>query len=288
MVSSAKNFSLLGFIKLTRFGNLLIIALAQYFTALFLVVDDSNWKNFLFNKQLFLLSLSSILIAAAGYIINDYYDVKIDYINKPDRVVVGKIIKRRVVMAAHAMLNFTGIVLGFLVSPIIAIVNFGCALLLWLYSNQLKRLPLIGNLVVALLTGLSIYIIEILFWTDNALILIYTLFAFGFTLIREIVKDMEDLKGDATFGCKTLPVIVGIRKTKNVILTFSILFTLAISFLLYHYMQWKYYWLITGNILATTLLLFYLSRADTVRHFYQLSTLTKIIMLLGILSMAII
>ena len=97
--------------------------------------------------------------------------MKIDYINKPDRVVVGKVIKRRIVMAAHTILNLTGIALGFLVSPVIAIINFGCALLLWLYSNQLKRLPLIGNIAVALLTGLSIYIIEVFYQTNNIFII---------------------------------------------------------------------------------------------------------------------
>lgn len=288
MVSSAKNFSLLGFIRLTRFGNLLIIACVQYFTVLFLVSDDFGWKSHLSSERLFLLSLSNILIAAAGYIINDYYDVKIDYINKPDRVVVGKVIKRRIVMVAHIALNFTGIALGFLVSPIIAIINFGCVLLLWLYSNQLKRLPLIGNIAVTFLTGFSIYIIEIYYQTNNSFILIYALFAGGFTLIREIVKDLEDMKGDASFGCRTLPVVLGIRKTKNIIFLISTLFTVGISLLLFHNNEWEYYWLMSGNIIAILILLILLYRADTVKHFHQLSTITKIIMLLGILSMALV
>ena len=288
MVTTAKNFSLLGFIKLTRFGNLLIIALAQYFTVLFLVAGNSNWEKFLYNEQLFLLSLSSLLIAAAGYIINDYYDVKIDYINKPDRVVVGKIIKRRIVMVAHTVLNLSGITLGFLVSPIIAIINFGCALLLWLYSNQLKRLPLIGNIAVALLTGLSIYIIEVYYQTSNVFILIYALFACGFTLIREIIKDLEDMKGDASFGCRTLPVVIGIRKTKNAVIMIGALFLVSISFLIYSSNESQYYWLIVSNATALVLLLLLLARADTVKQFHQLSTLTKAIMLLGILSMALV
>lgn len=287
MVSSARNFSLPGFIKLTRFGNLLIIVLAQYFTAAFLVTDPTHWKTYLLSKELFLLSLSSVLIAAAGYIINDYYDVKIDYINKPDRVVVGKVIKRRVVMVAHTILNLSGIALGLLISPLIALINFFCALLLWLYSNQLKRFPLIGNIAVALLTGLSIYIIEIFYQTNNIFILIYALFAFGFTLIREIVKDLEDIKGDATFGCRTLPVVIGIRKTKSIMFFLSILFVACISFLLFETGK-QYYWLIIGNVVAVSLLLYFLSRADTIKHFHQLSTLTKIMMLLGVISMAMV
>jgi 4-hydroxybenzoate polyprenyltransferase len=288
MVSSAKNFSLSGFIKLTRFGNLLIIALAQYFTVLFLIADLSRWENYIYSEKLLLISLSSILIAAAGYIINDYYDVKIDYINKPERIVVGKVIKRRVVMAAHIILNFTGIGLGFLISPLIAVINFACALLLWLYSNQLKRLPLVGNIAVALLTGLSIYIIEIFYQTNNAFILIYALFACGFTLIREIIKDLEDMKGDATFGCKTFPVVFGIRKSKTMLSLVSIVFVVGISFLIYQHSGEQHIWLIIGNIIVVATLLLTLYRADTVKQFHRLSTLTKILMLIGILSMTLV
>jgi 4-hydroxybenzoate polyprenyltransferase len=288
MVSPAQNFSLGGFLKLTRFSNLLIILLAEYFTVFFLIASPEDWQTYLLSEKLFLLVLSTLIIAASGYIINDYYDVKIDYINKPHRVVVGKVIKRRIVMVSHTVLNLTGIAIGYLVSPTIAIINFGCALLLWLYSNQLKRLPLIGNIAVAILTGLSIYILEIVYHTDNSFILIYTVFAIGFTLIREIVKDLEDMKGDATFGCRTLPVVIGIRKTKIVVIIVALLFVSIINVLIYQTSAFQHFWLITGNILAIVFILFLLNRADTVKQFHQLSTWTKVMMIIGVLSMAIV
>ncbi|MEQ8573165.1 MAG: geranylgeranylglycerol-phosphate geranylgeranyltransferase, partial [Fulvivirga sp.] len=195
--SKPTNFSISGFIQLTRFWNLLIIALAQYFTAYFLLSNSS----LVFSKEMALLSFSTIIIAAAGYIINDYYDVKIDLINKPKRVVVGRILKRRVAMIAHTVLNFIGIGIGLHLSWKLGALNFLCAFVLWLYSNQLKRIAFLGNLSVALLTGLSILIIGLFFEPDNILIMAYSLFAFAFTLIREIIKDIEDLKGDSSFGC---------------------------------------------------------------------------------------
>src|SRR5688572_14617560 len=164
-------------LKLTRFGNLIIIALSQYFTAGFLIgmhtLNDIN---------LFLLSLSTIFIAAGGYIINDYYDVKIDYINKPDRVVIGKSITRRYAILFHVMLSTLGIFLGFYLSWKIGVVNVLSVFLLWLYSNNLKRLPFVGNLTVAFLTGLAILLIDLFYRTLNPLVVIYALFAFFMTL----------------------------------------------------------------------------------------------------------
>ena len=102
-----KNFSFPGFVKLIRVQNLLIIVLTQYLTALYLLQGIH-----ILDLELFLLSFSTVLLAAAGYIINDYYDVKIDYINKPEKVIVGKVLKRRVVLFWHTFLNFTAIIIG--------------------------------------------------------------------------------------------------------------------------------------------------------------------------------
>ena len=110
-------FSLTGFVKLTRVQNLLIIALAQYLSAIFLVGPSTDWKLYLLDMNLFFISFSTVIIAAAGYMINDYYDVKIDYVNKPDQVIVGKVLTRRSVMVVHSILNFTGIFVGIMISP---------------------------------------------------------------------------------------------------------------------------------------------------------------------------
>lgn len=268
---------------MTRFWNLLIIALAQYFTAAFLIKLDAV----LYNKSLFVLTCSTLIIAAAGYIINDYYDVKIDLINKPQRVVVGKTLKRRIAMISHTLLNVTGIALGFILSYKIAVVNFLSAVLLWAYSNQFKRMVLIGNFLVAFLTGLSIYVIALLFDPANTLVLAYSLFAFFFTLIREIIKDMEDLKGDASFGCKTLPIVVGIRKTKIVIYIITLVMLTSLCLLLYSLVGSYMLWMCLALIIPVTFLFFKLVRADTTAHFTFLSNYCKFVMLIGVLTMAL-
>src|SRR5688572_24599579 len=177
MATSRKTF-IESFLRLTRAWNLIIIVFAQYFTAYFLAKAD-----ILHDVSLFLLSLSTVLIAAGGYVINDYYDVKIDYVNNPERVVVGRTIHRRFAILLHVALSVLGIFISLFVSWKLAFVNIFSVSVLWFYSNLLKRLPFIGNFTVALLTGSSIAIILFLYDTNTVLILVYALFSFFMTLV---------------------------------------------------------------------------------------------------------
>ena len=176
--------------------------------------------------------------------------------------------------------------MGFLLSWRIGVVNLGCAFFLWLYSNALKRLPIIGNFMVAFLTGLSILIVNLLYPPWSILACLYALFAFFITLVREIIKDLEDLKGDNTFGCRTLPIVYGIRKTKVFTYFLLVLFSLLVMALNrwttplpMKFFAWSLFLPMAG-------LLGWLVRADTRKDFYQLSQFCKYIMLAGILSMA--
>lgn len=259
----------------------MIIALTQYFTAGFLI-GMYTLNDF----KLFLLSLSTVSITAGGYIINDYYDVKIDYINKPDRVVIGKSITRRYAILFHILLSTSGILLGFYLSWRIAAVNVLSVFLLWLYSNNLKRLPFIGNFTVAFLTGLAVLVVDLFYRANNSLVIIYALFAFFMTLVREIIKDMEDLKGDNSFGCKTLPIIWGIRKTKILLYIILVVFSAVVIVLnqLYTALPFKYHLMFL--FVPLFWLLYRLIRADMKKDFTRLSIFCKLIMMLGILSMA--
>jgi len=269
--------------KLTRFGNLVIIGFAQYFTARFLIGPQTFT-----DPHLAILSLSTVFIAAAGYIINDYYDVKIDYINKPERVVIGKQITRRYAILFHVLLSSAGILLGVILSWRIGAVNVFSVFLLWLYSNSLKRLPFVGNLTVAMLTGLSIFVVDLYYGTHSAMVIIYSAFAFFMTLVREIIKDMEDLKGDNTFGCRTLPIVLGMRRTKVIIYAILAIFSATVFALnvVYEALPLQYY---VVFLFIPLLWLFYrLLRADMKKDFAWLSAFCKVIMLLGISSMAFI
>jgi 4-hydroxybenzoate polyprenyltransferase len=257
--------------------------MAQYFTAGFLI----NW-NTIFDWRLFILSSSTVAIAAAGYIINDYYDVKIDLVNKPERVVVGKSITRRYAILFHTLLSILGVALGLILSWKIALVNFVSATALWWYSNNLKRQPFIGNLVVALLTGIAIWLVDSLYKSNHVLILMYAGFAFFMTLIREIIKDMEDLKGDNTFGCQTLPIVWGMRKTKNFIYIILSVFAVCVILLNQYFRNLPAHYFLLFLFVPALWFLFRLIRADTKKDYAWLSNFCKLILLLGIISMAFI
>jgi 4-hydroxybenzoate polyprenyltransferase len=280
-----RDFSFRGFLKLTRFPNLLIIALTQYLSTIFLVAHPENGFEYLFDFKLLLLSASTLMIAAAGYIINDYYDIKIDYVNKPDKVVVGKLIKRRIVLASHIILNVLGVGIGFYLSLRVGALNFLAGFLLWIYSNKLKRMPLIGNLTIAFLTALSIAIIAVYYQRNESLLMAYAVFAFSINLVREIIKDMEDIRGDMRFGSKTLPIVWGLRKTKYFLFVLILIFVLILFALSSQLGNHTLNLFFIVLIVPIIYLIYLLYRADSQKRFHQLSTFCKLLMLAGISSM---
>jgi 4-hydroxybenzoate polyprenyltransferase len=280
MSALSANNVITSFLRLTRVWNLVIIALSQYFTAAMLVGPHTvkDWR-------LFILSLSTVLIAAGGYTINDYYDVKIDLVNKPERVVIGQGITRRYAILLHSVLSISGVCIGLLLGWRIAAINFASVFLLWWYSNDLKRHPFIGNVVVALMTGIAVMMVDALYQTGNILILIYATFAFFMTLIREIIKDMEDLKGDLTFGCRTLPIVWGFRKTKFLIYAILAIFSIIVLLLNFYFTRLPEYYFFIFLFPLLLVLLIRLIRADTKKDFKWLSSFCKVLMLLGIFSL---
>jgi 4-hydroxybenzoate polyprenyltransferase len=281
-----RSISVRGLFRISRPVNLLLVAFAQGMTAYFLVETTAQGLPVLQDYRVYLIIFSTVLITAAGYMINDYYDVKIDYVNRPHEVVVGKGIKRRVVIFLHSLINFTAIGLGYLVSPRIALVNFVAAFLLWLYSNRLKREPFTGNLTVAFLTGFSVYLIGYYYQKSELLVLTYSIFAFFLNLIREIIKDIEDRPGDRRHGCRTLPIVIGFRKTKQVIFVIAIAFVcsiLIVTFKINNPILFIYFG-IMGAVFVWFMKKIY--KADRQRHFSELSRIAKILMLVGTLSMA--
>lgn len=275
-----------GLLRITRAQNLVMLALTQYFTAYFLVDVHASHQAYLHDSRLFLLVVSTVMIAAAGYIINDYYDVKIDFINRPRTVVVGTVLRRRVVIAAHITLTLLGVLISTYLSWKAGLIYAAAAFLLWWYSNRLKRYPLVGNVSIALLSGLAIAVVGLYYKQQQFLVFTYALFAFSISLVREIIKDIEDVRGDETFGCRTLPIVWGIGRTKLLLYGLSGFFIFLLFFM-------------SGTLGNRTLIIYFLVLiipiayfitrlvyADTKRDFTYLSNFCKLLMLSGILSMA--
>jgi 4-hydroxybenzoate polyprenyltransferase len=280
-----QSFSIWSLFKISRPVNLVIVAFAQFMTAYFLVGTTRQGLPVYQDINLYLIVLSTVILAAAGYMINDYYDVKIDYINKPHEVIVGKSMRRRMVIFLHTLLNFSGIGIGLIVSPRIAIINFMAAFLLWIYSNYLKRLPFIGNFTVALLTGISLWMIGYYYQQSELLVLTYAIFAFFINLIREIIKDIEDRQGDRKHGCRTLPIVLGFRNTKKIIFVIAAIFVCAILVVTFKINNLLLFYYFGGMSLLFFIFMYKIYMADRKSHFTELSILSKLLMLTGILSM---
>ncbi len=270
--------------RLVRLPNLFIMALTQFCVAIFLIGPREDWLSFYLDTRLHVLVLSTVLIAAGGYVINDYYDVKIDMINKPHRLIVGRSLPRRHAMFVHLVLNAAGLLFSLSLGPEVFLVHFLAVAALWWYSNFLKRLPLTGNLVVALLTGLIVFMVGYIYGQAfNYLILSYATLAFLLSLIREIMKDMEDVKGDRNFGCNTLPIRYGIRMTKRIVYLIEILLIIALVMIGVKTSLLMVYAIMI--FIPLVVLTVFLIRADTRKDFRFLSLLAKLIMIAGILSM---
>lgn len=293
MTSSFLNISLRFWVKvralgkLVRIVNLGILFLTQFMVTVCLTAPCKyNWEALL-NYKLWLVYLATILVASAGYVINDYYDVKIDSINKPRRVTIDRHFRRTTAIWLHAVLNLLGIAAGFLVGLKTGILVSFTTFLLWYYSNSLKRQPLVGNLAVSLTVAISILLPQVVINELSALGVLITIFAAGLTIIRELIKDIEDMKGDASFGCRTLPIVIGIRPTKWLIwvvggyLLLQLAGGVVTSFIPTGMMRY-HLWLVIPFMGHLMLQLY---KADTVRHFDALSSYTKLIMLAGVTSM---
>ncbi|MFC2098845.1 geranylgeranylglycerol-phosphate geranylgeranyltransferase [Bacteroidota bacterium] len=309
----------MAFLKLIRYQNLLIIAATQYMMRLFIVGPILAVNGFvpqLDHLHFFLLVFSSMTITAAGYVINDYFDMKTDLLNRPNTVIVGRRITRRWAMVIHIILNSTGILIGVYLSWHVGMPGFGIAYilaagLLWFYSTTYKRQFLIGNLIVSIFTAVVPFVVvifevpllnkeygEIMISMDmnfnNIIAWVggFSFFAFLATLIREIIKDVEDFEGDAAYGRNTLPIVLGIRFTKILIITLILLMIFSLIYVYITYLSRKpegeldllsLLWFSLALILPFIYLIFRLIAARDRDEYHVCSNLTKLIMLAGIL-----
>jgi 4-hydroxybenzoate polyprenyltransferase len=305
------------FFQLIRWRNLIIVFLTQWFIwqcVIHPMASRGDVSVFLTPFHFLLLSLSTLLIAAAGYIINDYFDVKIDVINRPQKVIVDRIISRRAAILWHSFFNIAGFLLAIYLawkmgSYFVVLIQLICTVLLWFYSTHFKRRFVIGNVVVALLTALTIMILVVfepalysyvnfeLFYVIGGrtvvnpfgVIAVYTYFAFMLTWMREIVKDMEDFKGDAEDGCITMPIKIGLQRSTYVVIFFGIITILPLLIAAVKLCSGA--WSVLGIYIMLLLVaplaawLVFLPRKSTVLHYGKASKYLKFIMLSGIASL---
>jgi len=308
--------SIVGFFKLIRFVNLFFIFLTQVLYYYCIIIPNYAInvasKPRLDNFNFFTLVLASILIAAAGYIINDYFDINIDRVNKPQRLIIDNTISRRWAMFFHFLFSLIGLVLTALVSKslnngLLFTLNLISVIILWFYSTIFKRKLLVGNIIISLLSAwvvMVLYVCElqidfngVFLMSNQSMLKIYQLavvyagFAFIVSLVREIIKDMEDIEGDRKYSCQTMPIVWGIETSKLfvsvwiVVLGAMLLFMMGYAFL-------KSFFVLSAYVLFFLIIPLFnmflmLFRSSQPSDFKRLSTRVKLFMLSGILSMII-
>ncbi len=301
----------IAFLRLIRWPNLVFIAITQLLF-IYCIVHPIFFSAGVYPNihgiYFLLLMLSSVFIAAAGYIINDYFDLNIDLVNKPAKMVVDKIINRRWVIFWHMFLSIIGIALAFYVdwktnARFLTIANTICVFMLFLYSISLKKKFLSGNILISLLTAWVILVItwgetsnlvktnHIVSYTEKItrITFLYAGFAFVISLIREVIKDMEDIEGDRRYNCRTMPIVWGINTSKVFVAVWLIVLITALSIVQFYVLQFKW-WLsaifcIAFVIIPLIFIFNKLFKASTSAHFHQLSSWVKVVMFTGILSM---
>lgn len=306
-------------LKLIRWQNLLIVFLTQFlawFCVILPVFKFSGSQPFLTTQNFLFLSLSTVFITAAGYIINDYFDIKIDIINKPDKVILEKNIPLRMAIVTHSVLTLCGLILSAIVAKRAGhyswlLLQLFCTVLLWFYSTHFKRQFMSGNVVVAILTAMTIIVLMVFetglhpYYAKNGFIEtkgnpipnpiwvlgIYACFAFTLTWMREIVKDMEDFKGDANEGCITMPIKWGLLRSVRFtqVLGLLAIIPLIIGAVKLFIAEWWVLGTYTLAALAIPILLWilYLPAKATTPHYHLASRRLKIIMVLGLASLII-
>ena len=297
-------------LKLIRYQNLLMLALMQFLFR-YGFLKSQNVQLALTDWQYGLLVLATVSIAAGGYIINAILDVKTDTDNRPNTIIIGDSISEAKGYNLYIGFTVIGVVSGFYLSNTINKPSFASlfiiiAATLYFYSLSLKQSLLIGNLIVALLLSFSLLIVGVfdlypVTSEENrpimgllfGILLDYAIFAFLLNFIREIVKDLEDVKGDSNQGMRTLPIIFGVKKTTKLVLALSLIPIICIVYYL------NYYLFQSGLIISTIygfvfilapLIYFTLTigSARQTKDFHHLSTVLKWVLLFGILSIAVI
>lgn len=327
---------IIAFLKLIRLPNLFIIVLAQYamrwgvIYPMYTFLNKQLFENYpdkitnphiiqfmVSDTEFLFLTIATVLIAAAGYIINDYFDVSIDRINKPFKMIIDKGIKRRSAMVFHIVISTVALCMAMIVSSKLGLFTYSLiyvawALGLWLYSTEFKKQFLVGNILIALFVSLVPFIVglyelqlavekyqvltlppfEVNFKIIFNFILAFSGLAFIINLIREIIKDIEDIEGDKAYGCRTIPIVLGVDSAKNLVSFLALCTMFAIAYIQIGQYQ-------SGAILSCLYLfffiqipliaiVFFLFKAQKKSDYKIPNVLSKFVMLTGILYSVVI
>jgi len=274
--------------SVVRGYNIPVIALAQYLSAVFILDKERRALDVILDLNLFLIVLASSLTIASGYIINNFYDAQKDLINRPKKSMLDRLVSQGTKLQVYFVLNFIVVLLAIMVSWRAAVFFSGYIFLIWFYSHKLKKYPIIGNLTAAFLAVLPFFGILMYFKNFYPEIYVHATFLYLLILVREMIKDLENLAGDMVVNYRTIPVMLGERAAKNIIAALIFLTVIPVYYLIevydVGYMDIYFY----AGMLVIIFFLIRLWKAETHGEYLLLHNVLKFLIVSGVFCIALI
>ncbi|WKD86007.1 hypothetical protein KCTC32516_01357 [Polaribacter huanghezhanensis] len=278
-------YKLLSLLSVIRGYNILVLILAQYLAAIFIFSPKKSLHFVLLDYQLLLIVLASVCVVSSGYIINNFYDVKADIINRPIKASLDNVVSQKIKLQIYFLLNFLGFIFGFLISWRASLFFAVYIFAIWLYSHKLKKHPFIGLVSAAVLTILPFFAIFVHYKNFSKIIFVHASFLFFVLLLRQLIKDLENLRGAIVNNYTTFPVKYGERNTRKLGIVFIVFTFFPIAILLNYpgvgYMKYYFFF----SLIILIFIGYFLWKSNLKRHYVFLHNILKIMLLLGILSL---
>ena len=281
-------FKFFSLFSVIRAHNILAIAIAQYLTSIFILGHHKNTFDVILDPNLFAVILCSSIAIASGYIINNFYDYEKDIINRPIRSNIDKTIRKRTKLTLYFILNFLCLCVSFLISIRASVFFFVYIFTLWFYSHKLKKILIVGNIFSAVLAIAPFFAIFLYYKNFELIIIIYALFLFFILLAKDLIKDLENLKGDFTLNYKTIAVVYGEKFAKVVISIIILISYINVINLIVNFdlgLMFYYYYLC---LFILTYILFILWKSRTKKDYLIIHNIMRALILLGIFSIVLI
>ncbi len=274
--------------SVVRGYNILIVVIAQYLTSIYILAPDKTLRSVLFDINLLMLVLASSATIAGGYIINNFYDSEKDSINRPNKSRLDRLISQNTKLSFYFVLNFSAVVMASYVA-FNAVLFFSVYIFgIWFYSHKLKKLPFIGNITSAILTITPFFAIFLYYLNFDTVIFVHAIFLFFIISMRELTKDLENIKGDLLLNYKTIPIAYG-EKSSKIMLTILALLTLLPTYLLlyrYNVGHMNLFFYFSTVLLLLFLVILWKSKRKI--HYLILHNILKFIIVAGVFSIVLI
>jgi 4-hydroxybenzoate polyprenyltransferase len=264
--------------------NLALIVFAQYITAIFIMAPNQSLSEILFDRPLFALILATVGAIASGYIINNFYDTEKDVINRPHQSILEQYVSQNTKLILYFIINFIVVIIASYVSFRSVLFFSVYIFAIWFYSHKIKKRPIIGNLISAILTITPFFAIFLYYKNYSGLIFVFGFYLFLVLSMRELVKDLENLKVDLTLNYKTIPVVYGEKIAKIMVVILVTINILVTWYLVSTYDLGKMDYFFYVSISLLSVVVAFLFSAQHQQQYMRIHILLKLLVLLGVFS----